>query len=256
VALKILSAHRTPDREVLSRFQAETEVLRKLSHPNIVRAFDCGYTGDGIPYLAMELLNGETLEARVAREGTFSIDETLRVACELAAGIHAAHHAGVVHRDLKPENVFLHERAEAPSTVKILDFGSSMRAWCEEPAHARYQMLGTPRYMAPEQALGDEVDARADQYAFATIVFEMLAGRPPFIDEHLGTLIHRIVAQPPPSITELAPHVPAPAAAVLRRALSKEPGERYTDVRAFLSALRSSVPVAPDDATEAAGAVA
>jgi serine/threonine protein kinase len=161
----------------------------------------------------------------------------------VSSGLGAAHAANIVHRDLKPANIFLTEFiTNAPGhsgLVKLLDFGISKRAGVGKGLTGEYDILGTPDYMAPEQALGKtaQVDHRGDQYALAVITYEMLAGRTPFAGNDVMDVLRQVIAAEPPPIEQLAPHVPVAAGEVLRRALSKDPQQRFGNITEFASAL-------------------
>jgi serine/threonine-protein kinase len=237
VALKLLTPERRSDADPqrVERFVREARLTASLDHPNIVRLYDVGVF-DGRPYLVAELLDGETLRARIGR-GTLSIEEVLRIGADIARGLVAAHAAGSVHRDLKPENIFLTRQAG----TKILDFGIAKLAIDDVDREGLSTLtgvvLGTVGYLAPEQIRGVEVDSRADLFALGAILFEMLAGRRAFAREHTVETLHAILHDPPPSLTELRLDTPPKLAAVVQRLLEKVPDARYQCAADLVSAL-------------------
>jgi tRNA A-37 threonylcarbamoyl transferase component Bud32 len=240
VAIKFLSSDSSGDSAMGVRFSREAEVLARLSHPHIVKVLDFDTAETGEPFLVMELLDGETLAARLERECTLTLAESLAIAAQLASGLAAAHQAQIVHRDLKPANVFLENVPREPAVVKLLDFGISKMASPSELLTREHMVLGTPEYMAPEQAAGSTslVDHRADQYSLAAIVYEMLSGRPPFpFGDDIGALLRRVIHEQPRPLIELAPEVGS-VSNVVMRALSKDPRARFGSIAAFAEALR------------------
>jgi tRNA A-37 threonylcarbamoyl transferase component Bud32 len=242
VAIKFLSTELSSDSAMGLRFHREAEVLARLSHPHIVKVLDFDTAESGEPFLVMELLDGETLATRLERDCMLGLAEAVAIATQLASGLAAAHQAQIVHRDLKPANVFLEAVAGEPALVKLLDFGISKTASRSQLLTHEHMVLGTPEYMAPEQASGSAslVDHRADQYSLAAIVYEMLSGRPPFpIGDDIGALLRRVIHERPRPLIELAPSVGS-VSNVVMRALSKDPRARFATVGAFAEALRSA----------------
>jgi serine/threonine-protein kinase len=227
VALKVLSSdtrgNRDPQR--VDRFLREARLTASLDHPNVVRLYDVGFV-DGRPYFVAELLDGETLRARIGR-GTLAIEEVLQIGTDVVRGLVAAHGAGSVHRDLKPENIFLTRQGAA----KILDFGIAKLAVGDAARDGESTLtgivLGTAGYLAPEQIRGGEIDARADLFALGGILFEMLTGRRAFAREHTVDTLHAILHEPPPNVLEQRPDVPPGLAAIVPRLLEKAPDARF-----------------------------
>jgi eukaryotic-like serine/threonine-protein kinase len=224
VALKLMAHAGTDDTPRIGRFLQEARVTAALDHPNIVKVFDVGVR-DGRPYLVAELLDGETLRARLDR-GPLATEEAARIAGEVAAGLVAAHAAGLIHRDLKPDNVFL----TRSGVSKILDFGIAKLA--EEPpvdgglSTLTGVLLGTAGYLAPEQIRGAAVDGRTDLFALGSILFEMATGQRAFAREHTIDTLHAILHDDPsglPMRTAMAPEL----AAIVSRLLQKAPAERF-----------------------------
>ncbi len=240
VAIKLIADHLVGDPDVLARFRDEAEIISQLQHPHVVQVFDYDSTERGQPFLVMELLHGESLAARLDRERLIPMAESVRIAGQIASALGAAHAASIVHRDLKPANVYLVNVPGEPAFVKLLDFGISKRAGAHQAITRARDVLGTPEYMAPEQAVGRSraADHRADQYALAVIVYEMLSGRPPFRAENAMGTLYQVVHDSPIPLADVAPPwLPAAVSAVVQRALSKNPADRYPDVHAFAEAL-------------------
>ena len=239
VAVKVLAQHLAKDAHALARFNREAEIISQLQHPHVVQVTDFDTTEQGEPYLVMELLAGESLASRLERERCLPIAIAIRIAYQVSSGLGAAHAANIVHRDLKPANIFLTEVPGQGELVKLLDFGISKRAGASKGLTGEYDILGTPDYMAPEQALGKtaQVDHRGDQYALAVITYEMLTGRTPFAGNDVMEVLRQVIGTEPPPIEQLAPHVPVAAGDVLRRALSKDPEQRYANITEFATAL-------------------
>lgn len=228
VALKVLRAD-VLDADTAARFEREIDTLRRLEHPSIVRVLATGVTGEGEPYCAMELLTGEELSRRIARDGRLSLAEAARVLEPVCSALAAAHGQGVVHRDVKASNVFL----RADGAVSLLDFG--IAKILDRPGTTltrSRQIVGTPCAMAPEQIRGAAVDARSDVYALGALAFHMLTGELPF-DASAATVVrqlHQHARRRRPS--ERAP-VPADVDRVIVRAMSTDAGERQGDASDF-----------------------
>lgn len=239
LAVKVLAQHLSKDAHALARFNREAEIISQLQHPHVVQVTDFDTTEAGEPYLVMELLSGESLAARLERERCLPIGDAVKIAHQVSSGLAAAHAANIVHRDLKPANIFLTQVAGQGVIVKLLDFGISKRTGAGKGLTGEYDILGTPDYMAPEQALGKtaSVDHRGDQYALAVITYEMLAGRTPFAGDDVMDVLRQVISTEPPPIEQLAPHVPPEAGDVLRRALSKDPEQRFASIADFATAL-------------------
>ena len=182
VAVKLLNRAMASKDEALARFRREAVVASRLGHPNLVNVLDFGSSVDGQPYLVMEFLEGEDLDRRIRRAGPIPLPSTIRISRQVAAAVSAVHAKGIVHRDLKPANIFLVHVPGEPDFVKVLDFGVSKIRASETKLTDASKTVGTPAYMSPEQAFGPShaVDHRADQWALACIIWEMLSGHPPF----------------------------------------------------------------------------
>jgi len=250
VAIKVMAPHVASDPEMRRRFETEAKAVAALSHPGILSIYELVVV-DGVPVAVMELLEGESLRQRL-RRGPIEWREAVRIAASVAEGLAAAHAKGVVHRDLKPDNVFLVPDPGAPGAirVKILDFGIAKltgRALAGQPGRPRTKnlILGTPAYMAPEQCRGaTELDARADLYAVGCLLFELLTGRPPFVASGDGEVMAMHIYEPPPRLSNLAPHLPVELDALLAKLLAKDPADRIPSAAYALATLERA-PVAP-----------
>ncbi len=243
VAIKVLPEHLARDAERRQRFEREAKALAALSHPHICAVFDVG-TQDGIDYLVMEHLAGDTLAQRLAK-GALAIDQAVRIAVEIADALDAAHRKGIIHRDLKPANVALTE-----SGARLLDFGLARHRIEPEPAATAMAteipdafrtspgvVLGTVAYMAPEQARGHEADERTDLFALGVVIHEMATGTVPFAGATAAVIVDAILNHPPSGLDRLPPDL----AHVVRKALEKAPALRYqtaSDAKADLLRLQ------------------
>ncbi len=226
VAVKVLCGHAATRPEHRARFQREAIVASGLCHDGIVRVTDIDCDPDGTSYLVMELLDGSTLAELLERGGALDVRTALGLAAQIARAAEHAHRRGVVHRDLKPANLFITAGEDGPRAT-ILDFGLAKIAEGAVALTRRGQVLGTPCYMAPEQAQAAPVDARADVYALGIVLFEMLTGRPPFPGASRLALAlgHEPDEPPPPS--RRRPGLPEAIDALVLRALAADPARRY-----------------------------
>jgi serine/threonine-protein kinase len=247
VAVKVMASHLSQDENAVARFTREAEIISQLHHPHVVQVLDFDTTEDGRLFLVMELLKGRPLDAVMTRHQQLGISPAVRVAIQTASALGAAHDAGIVHRDLKPANIFLVDTG-AELFVKLLDFGISKRAEAETRQEGRkltgeFDILGTPEYMAPEQALGKTalVDARGDQYAVAVILYEMLAGRVPFTADDVMELLQRVIRDVPVPPSQLREEIPDKLDEVILKAMSKAPEDRYDTIAEFSEALEHSI---------------
>jgi len=233
-----------------SRFRREIEFAARLSHPHIVPLFDSG-EADGLLYYVMPLIVGESLRQRLLQERQLPVDEAIAIARNVADALRYAHERGLVHRDVKPENIILSE-----GHALVLDFGIARSSDAAPNADTRTLVaIGTPPYMSPEQISVASTDGRADQYALACVVYEMLAGRPPFTGPTGESVLKQHFAADPRPVTALRPDAPASVAQALTRALAKAPEDRYPTMAAFSEALGAApAPAAAAVALEAADA--
>jgi Serine/threonine protein kinase len=247
-AVKVLHTALAQDAELVRRFLNEARAASAIRHRNIIEVFDAGVTPEGAPYILMEFLEGVSLQKRLADVGRLALPQALEIARQAGSALAAAHAAGIVHRDLKPENMFLVPEAGAPGgeRVKILDFGIAKIVRSSGTGGTlRTQtglIMGSPAYMSPEQCKDSaDVDLRSDVYSFATIVYEMLAGRTPYLAAS-GTemLIMHLTGTPRP-LREWAADVPAHVDAAVMRALSRARADRFDSIASFVGALRGDV---------------
>jgi serine/threonine-protein kinase len=255
VALKFLKPEHTRTPEIVKRFLQEARSAAKIVHPGIVTMYECGQIdgthsdADGSAFIAMELLDGEALDARLARSGRLAAGNVIEIGRQLASALDAAHRAGIVHRDLKPENVFLVRDSAVGSgeRAKVLDFGIA-KLGDTASSSVRTQtsvVFGTPRYMSPEQCRSAaSVDHRSDIYTLGCILFELLSGRPPFLGGS-GELIAQHILVAPPEVRSFVPEVPPALAALIAQMLHKEPGDRPSGMAQVQRALESCGGFAP-----------
>jgi eukaryotic-like serine/threonine-protein kinase len=240
VAVKLLGPALAGDGRAAERLRREARAAARLVHPNIAGVLDLGEQ-DGRPYLVMELLEGESLAARLSRAGPMAPAEAAEVAAAVADALEVAHGAGVVHRDVKPGNVFLTTDGE----VKVVDFGIASAAG--DAALTTGDLLGTAAYLAPERVLGHRATPAADVYALGVLLYELLAGCPPFrADSDIAVAMAHVNARPVP-LRQVAPWVPAYLVAACHHALAKDPAARPPSAAAFAGLLRT--PASSSDAT-------
>jgi serine/threonine protein kinase len=229
VAVKVLG---TPDEGLLARFAREAEAISQLDHANVVTIHD--FQADpAMPCIVMEYLQGEDLSSRL-RRGPLPVGEAVDVILSVCSAVHACHALGIIHRDLKPGNVFLHRTVEFGVVVKVLDFGVAMlqQAIAEgitQPGH----VVGTPRYLSPEQVEHKEADSRSDQYAIGHLLYTVLVGKSPFAEIQGLGLVRAILGSEYPRLREVRPDLPARLVDAIERAMSVSPGRRYPSVLAF-----------------------
>jgi serine/threonine-protein kinase len=242
--MKVLHADLGEGAEVFARFRREAEIASSLGHPHIVNVVDWNRLPDQTPFLVMEYLRGEDLHTRLARAGALPIAQVLELARQVGSALVAAHKHGVIHRDLKPQNIFLctEDRGEEEVEVaKVLDFGISkiLGGTGQESYTGAMRVMGTPLYMAPEQAMGmtANVDGRADQFALAAILYHALSGRRPFDGASVVEIAMKVMDQDPPPLAELVPGLPPHVDAALARALAKDREARFPSIAHFLRAL-------------------
>src|SRR5271169_2607079 len=234
VAIKILPKEMSADPTRKQRFEREAKAISNLNHPNICTLHDVG-SQDGVEYLVLELVEGETLEKRLEK-GPLATEVLLRYGVEIADALEKAHRSGVIHRDLKPSNIML-----TKSGAKLLDFGlakwstigpseaETLKTLTGTPENLTEQgtLVGTIRYMAPEQLEGRKVDSRTDLFAFGEVLYEMATGVPAFSGKSKASLIAAILTEDPSRMTQLQPMCPPPLDQLVRSCLAKDPDERW-----------------------------
>jgi len=233
VAIKVLKERLAADAEFVERFRIEAQAAASLNHPAIVAVYDRGKAGTS-PYIAMEYVDGESLKQRLRRKGRLSPDEAAATALAVLDALRAAHTRHIVHRDVTSSNVLVDEAGR----VKVADFGIARMGASELTRTGA--MLGTSSYLSPEQAQGRSADERSDLYSLGVVLFEMLSGRLPFRGESDLAVAMQHVSAAPPNPRSLAPDVPEEYAAVVMKALSKQPTDRYQSAEEFAAALRAA----------------
>ena len=235
-AAKVLKAELNDDKHV-SRMEREARVATSIHHRNVLRVLNLEETDDGRPFLVSDLLYGEDLRDRLD-DGPLSIDDALEYTAQAASALAIVHRAGVVHRDLKPENLYLAEQKDGTTQVRLLDFGIA-RVDDGVRLTSAGAVMGSPKYMAPEQALAREaLDGRADVYTLGVMLYEMLVGAPPFEAEKPLDLMLMQIERPPIRPSLRRPEVGKGVEKVVLRMLDKEPDRRYADMQQTLSALQ------------------
>jgi serine/threonine-protein kinase len=236
VAVKVLAANLVTDDEVVERFEREARLTAKLDHPNIAPVYDVG-RHEGRPFIVMKLLEGDTLADLLRTKGALSSDETLKLMRQVAAGLDYIHGKGFIHRDIKAGNIFVSPTGHAT----ILDFGILRPRSAGQGLTRTGKVMGTPHYMAPEQALGmRDVDHRVDIYALGVVLFECLTGTLPFDADSELRLIQMQAHAPPPDVLKRAPWIAKPVAEVMRRALAKRPDDRFNSGAELVKALEAA----------------
>lgn len=252
LAIKVLKAEYCQDQEYASRFLREAKAAGALSHPNIVTIYDVGEI-DGYPYIAMELLEGEPLNEAMSRQGKLPLQQILAIAAQLADALRYAHALGVVHRDIKPSNIMV---GSDGTSIKILDFGIARVNEADGLLDADHlktqigQVLGTPRYMSPEQALGREIDGRSDLFSVGVVMYEMITGTKAFAGGSAATLALQITQQDPAPISQVAPECSRGLQFIVNKLLAKRPDRRFVDGAQLADALRREQRVLDTSAAE------
>ncbi|HEY0464418.1 MAG TPA: serine/threonine-protein kinase [Polyangiaceae bacterium] len=242
VAVKVLHPEFFGNAHVLARFQREAETAAAISHPNVVTVLDVDRTPHGLPYLVTEYLDGIDLADQLKAQGKFSATSAVHIARQLCKGLGAAHQSQVIHRDVKPQNIFLvgdftRGLPERPS-IKVLDFGLSRFSDSSENQLTQTGcIMGTPAYMAPEQARGQKVDHRTDVYGVGVVLYTMLTGRPPFDGDTPQATVLAAMNSEPPRPRSVEPTILPHLELIIERAMARDPAERYQDMAAFEQAL-------------------
>ena len=230
VAIKVVTGKLSADEGARLRFQREAQSAAQLNHPNIITVYDFGEE-QGMAFMAMELLEGSDLRELLAQGKVESLEDKLAIMEQILDGLAFAHAKGVVHRDLKPGNVHVLPNGQ----IKIMDFGLARRA---QDGAATGVIMGTPYYMAPEQAQGERATSRTDIFSLGAMFYEMLSGKRPFTGPSIPAVLFAVAHRDPEPLASLAPDLPPGLATVVTRALSKMPEDRYADATEMLQALR------------------
>lgn len=238
VAVKVLHERYSDDVTLTQRFEREAMTYARVSHPNLVALHDFGRTPDNCYYMVLEYCPGIALAKLVRSDERVDTSLIVEIIIQVARGLGAAHHAGVVHRDLKPENVMLVDAGQGRYHVKLLDFGIAKRLDDEGPRLTQVGMVfGTPEYMAPEQARGETVDLRSDVYALGCMLYELLTGDAPFTGSNKLQIMHRQASEKPIPPSEKVSGVHPKLEAIALKCLSKRPNDRYPDTLTFIDAV-------------------
>ncbi len=237
VAIKVLPADKAREKEFAARFNREVTTAKRIDHPNVAAIMDSGELPDGGLFLVMELLQG-TLLSNALEGGRLPLTRALVIARQMLVGLGRAHKLGVVHRDVKPHNVMLVD-VGGLETVKLFDFGIASNERAAMKLTAPGTAFGTPEYIAPEQAMGQKVDARADLYAVGVVLFEMLCGRLPFLCKDDIAFLRAHIKETPPKPSEAARDAKIPSAvdALILRVLDKDPEKRFADADEMIAAI-------------------
>ncbi len=239
VAIKLIAAELVDTPEARSRFEREAKACAHLRSPHVVRVFDYGMH-EGVPFMVMELLDGETLATRLERAGALSLREVTVLASQLAKALRVAHDAGIVHRDLKPSNVFFSREGDA-EIVKLVDFGVARETrtiLVDDPTHSGV-VIGSPHQMSPEQARAEKVGPKSDVWSFGVLLYHSLVGQRPFTGDNLASVLLSVISAPIPSAHGARPSLPPSVDRILARALDRDTTTRIGDPGAIASALEA-----------------
>ena len=242
-AVKVLHSEFARQPDIVARFQREAESASIIGHPNVADVYDVHKTPDGVPYLIGEFLEGEELGAFLTRVGRLDVSSACNIARQVCRALAAAHERGIVHRDMKPENVFMAKQG-ASRIVKVLDFGISKAGARDTRLTETGMIMGTPSYMAPEQARGEKVDLRADVYAIGALLYQMVTGERPFDLPEPAATLTMVLTQEPRRPRSIVPGIPDALELVIQRAMAKDPHDRYQTAMSLAEAL------APFDVSE------
>jgi tRNA A-37 threonylcarbamoyl transferase component Bud32 len=239
LAIKVLRPEHTVNAEFLSRFLRETRAVGKLNHPNIIKIYDVGEF-ESQPYIAMELLTGQFLDQFMESGQRFSVEEVILIAQQLSSALSLAHSKGVIHRDIKPANIAWSEKNKR---IILTDFGIARIENIEATQSTLVgQVLGTPKYMSPEQILGKHIDGRTDLFSLGVVLYQLVTGQKPFSGDTLASLTFQITQQDPPPVEQHAPETPRSLVEIINKLLRKDPNDRFRDAKALLDAL-SNIPL-------------
>lgn len=255
VAVKLLHKNLTDRQEFLARFKQEAQISSKLNHPNICSVSDFGFTEDGIPFIVMEYLEGESLSAVLKRTERLPVGASLSILKQTVSGLTAAHKIGVVHRDIKPGNIFISKERTGARVVKVLDFGISKMLSGKKGdlgLTTTGTLLGTALYLSPEQIMESRgVDQRTDIYAAGTVLYKMITGRVPYMGENFGEVAVKVVNESLVDPRELVEGLSGRVARIIRKAMEKDPRARYQNAESLASDLSGALEEHQGDTIEA-----
>ncbi len=247
VALKVIHQHLAEDETVVKRFNREMKTTSRIGHPNVISVYDFGQAEDGEFYLAMELLNGESLQHRIDRDQFLPVDVAVNIGLQVLKALDAAHKEHVIHRDLKPENVMLMELYGDTDVVRVLDFGIATFSAASGESNARVTasgiMVGTPSHVSPEQISGEELDHRSDLYGFGVVLYQILCGQLPFTDpERPLRVLQMHMTVTPEAPSKIAPQpIPPWLDALVLQLLAKYPDQRPESAESVIERLETGM---------------
>ena len=240
VVLKTLHSRQRENHSHVQRFWREVRAQWKLDHPLIAQIFDVGYLEDDSPYMAMELVRGLALDELVDHRGIFSEREAIEIVLQACDSLGHVHGMGLIHRDVKPDNMIASRSVSGTWRIKLIDFGVVLDNHGQRLTQDGF-VVGTPDYMSPEQIQGMDVDPRADVYALGAVLVVLLTGRPPFDGENHFQVVTSHLVDPPPSVRERRPDLSPWIDAVIRRAMAKDPRDRFDSMEALSAALNEAI---------------
>jgi len=239
VAIKVLPPDVSQDEHVIKRFQQEAKTAAKLDHTNIIPIYRVESEG-GLNYFVMKYISGTSLEDLLEQKKPIPVDEIQRILWQAGVALGHAHQRGIVHRDVKPANIMF----DHDGKVMLTDFGISKALQAASGFTGTGMIIGTPHYMAPEQAKGQPVDGRADQYSLGVVGYRMITGALPFAGDSIHTILYKHIFEEPPPVRSVRPDIPEPLSIAIQRAMSKEPAQRYATMEDFATAVFPEQPVA------------
>jgi serine/threonine-protein kinase len=253
-ALKLIRSQSSADPTALARFEREVKTTAGLTHPHTIEIYDYGHTDDGTFYYVMEYLPGLSLAELLVEHGPLPPGRVIYLLRQACSALAEAHTAGLIHRDVKPGNIYISERGGLCDFVKVLDFGlvKRLRESSDAQLTGEHVVSGTPHYMAPEQAMGEQLDTRSDLYALGAIAYDMLTGRPPFQGDNPLTVMMAHARDAPPPLSTIRADIPQDLQQVVLRCLEKSPADRYADAKQLDQALAACAAAADWDAQKAA----
>jgi hypothetical protein len=254
-AVKVMNPAMVHDADAIGRFNREASNASRINHPNVAGIYDFGETPEGLVYLAMEYIEGETLTAIVKANGALPPVRAADIARQAAEGLHVAHGMGIVHRDLKPDNIMVSKDRDGLDCVKVVDFGIAKASNTDQKVTRTGMVVGTPEYMSPEQLAGDKLDGRTDLYSLALVTFNMLTGLLPFPGSTAQTSMIMRLTERPKTLRDMKPDAswPPELQEVMDKALQRDAAERFATAREFGRALVAAVEKMPVRASGAAG---